>query len=85
MHHPEHAGAPRADAVIEAYGQSCGVLEPRLAAQMRRMRRGEVLEVRSDRLEAREGIASWCWLTGNELLSVVEEDTLRSRIFLRRK
>ncbi len=43
---------------MESYGESCGVLEPRLWATMRGMRRGEVLEVRSDRPEAREGIPS---------------------------
>jgi TusA-related sulfurtransferase len=76
---------PRADVVMESYGESCGVLEPRLWATMRGMRSGEVLEVRSDRPEAREGVPSWSWLTGNELLAVVREDARRTRFYLRRK
>ena len=85
MPQPNGAAPPRADAVIEAYGESCGVLEPRLWARMRQMRSGEVLEVRSDMPEAREGVPSWSWLTGNELVAVVEEDPRRTRFYLRRK
>jgi TusA-related sulfurtransferase len=82
---PDGAAPPRADAMMEAYGQSCGVLEPRLWARMREMHSGEVLEVRSDEPAAREGIPSWSWLTGNELVAVVHEDARRTRFYLRRK
>ena len=76
---------PRPDVVLEAYGESCGVLEPKLWARIRQMRSGQILEVRSDLSEAREGIASWCWLTGNALVGVAELDARRTRYFVRRK
>ncbi|MBW3628214.1 MAG: hypothetical protein KY464_02850 [Gemmatimonadetes bacterium] len=85
MIEPDEIVPPQADVVIETYGESCGMLEPRIGATLRGMRSGEVLEVRSDRPEAREGVASWSWLTGNELLASVREDNHRTRFYLRRK
>lgn len=79
------AAPPPADLVIDSEGESCGLLEPRLWATMRGMRTGEVLEVRTDRPEARDGVRSWSWLTGNELLAMVREDDRRTRFYLRRK
>ena len=79
------AAPPPADVVIESEGESCGLLEPRLWTTMRTMRTGEVLEVRSDRPEARDGVRAWSWLTGNELLAMLPEKDGRTRFYLRRK
>ena len=72
-------------AVLEAYGMSCGRLETLLWARMRELKSGDVLEVRSDEIAAREGVPSWSWLTGHPLLSTVEEDVRRTRFYLRKK
>lgn len=85
MTEPNETPPLQADVVIETYGESCGMLEPRIGAALRGMRSGEVLEVRSDRPEAREGVASWSWLSGNELLATVQEDDHHTCFYLRRK
>lgn len=76
---------PAADEVLDAYGQSCGTLEPLLWARMRTLESGRVLEVRCDEPAAREGIPSWSWLTGNPLLATVREDARRTRFYLRKQ
>jgi arsenite methyltransferase len=80
------AGATlQADKVLEVYGQSCGALEPILKSEMRSLESGQVLEVLSDAPAARLGIPSWSRLTGHALLTTVEEDSQRTRFFLRKK
>lgn len=76
---------PHAAAVLEAYGMSCGRLEMLLWARMRELKSGEVLEVRSDEIAAREGVPSWSWLTGHPLVGTVEEDVRHTRFYLRKK
>ena len=56
-------------------GQDCATLTPMIAAQMRQMPSGQVLEVVSDDPTARSGLASWSRLTGNALVAIVEEDS----------
>ena len=49
---------------------SCAILTPAIRAKLRGMNAGQVLEVRVDDVTAREDLASWCRLSGNELLAV---------------
>ena len=51
---------------------SCAVLTPAIKAKLREMEAGQVLEVHVDDLTARDDLASWCRLSGNELLAVRE-------------
>ncbi len=81
----ERAAPPEPDAVLEAYGVTCGCLEPLLANQLRRLESGQILEVLSDEPAAREGIPAWCWLTGNPVVATVEEDAQRTRFYLQKK
>jgi TusA-related sulfurtransferase len=53
-------------------GGSCAILTPAIKAKLREMDVGQVLEVRVDDPTAREDLASWCRLSGNELLAVRE-------------
>lgn len=76
---------PQASAMVEAYGMSCGRLETLLWARMRDLKSGEVLEVRSDVIAAREGVPSWSWLTGHPLVSTIKEDAHRTRFYLQKK
>ena len=72
--------------MLEAYGVTCGTLEPMIAKRLRVLAPGEVLEVRSDMPEARDGIASWVWLTGHTLLAVEEDqEAPRARYYVRKK
>jgi len=76
---------PRADDVLEAYGQTCVMLEPLIKKQMRTMQSGQILEVRADDATARIGVPAWCRLSGNKLLAMIQEDGGRTRFFLERK
>jgi TusA-related sulfurtransferase len=76
---------PEADALLEAYGQTCVMLEPLIKARMRSMSSGEVLEVRADDPTARLGVPSWSRLSGNALLAVVDAGAGRTCFYLRKK
>jgi TusA-related sulfurtransferase len=82
---PREIEPPAAAAVLEAYGLSCGRLEPLLGERLRDLAPGEVLEVRSDRPEAADGIGSWTWLSGHALVAVVPETPPRARYYVRKK
>lgn len=79
------------DAVLDmadmpaSQGATCAVLTPAIKAKLREMAPGQVLEVRVNDPTAREDLASWCRLSGNELLAVREESPRALRAFLRKK
>lgn len=70
---------------LEAYGVTCGSLEPLIATRLRALAPGDVLEIRSDMPEARDGIASWVWLTGHALVAVENEEPPRARYYVKKK
>jgi TusA-related sulfurtransferase len=74
-----------ADVRMDLVGQDCSTLTPMIAAQMRQLPSGQVLEVISDDPSARSGLASWARLTGNPLVAMVEDGPGRTRYYLRRK
>jgi TusA-related sulfurtransferase len=83
---PEQPQTPTPVATIEAYGLTCGSLEPLIAQHLRALAPGEVLEIRSDQAEAADGIASWVWLTGHALVAVEKgEPAPRARYYVRKK
>jgi len=77
--------APTADVQLDLVGQDCSTLTPLIAARMRQLESGQVLEVVSDDPTARSGLASWSRLTGNPMLAIIEDAPGRSRYFLQRK
>ena len=80
------ASAPlTADVRMDLVGQDCSTLTPIIAARMRQLPSGQVLEVISDDPTARSGLASWSRLTGNPLVAMVEDGPGRTRYYLRRK
>jgi TusA-related sulfurtransferase len=70
---------------LEAYGVTCGTLEPLIAQRLRALAPGDVLEIRSDMPEARDGIASWVWLTGHALVAVEDDEPPRARYYVKKK
>jgi tRNA 2-thiouridine synthesizing protein A len=79
------SSAPMADVRMDLVGQDCATLTPIIAARMRQLPSGQVLEVISDDPTARSGLASWSRLTGNPLVAMVEDGPERTRYYLRRK
>jgi TusA-related sulfurtransferase len=78
------AKPPTPDAVLDAHGQVCGMMEPTLKAHMDRLAPGDVLEVLTDDPSARLGLPAWSRLAGHTLLAALEEDAGRTRFYLRR-
>jgi len=76
---------PGADDRLDAVGQDCATLTPVVAARMRQMDSGEVLEVVSDDPTSRTGLAAWSRLTGNALVETQDDGSGKTRYYLRRK
>jgi TusA-related sulfurtransferase len=79
------SSAPTADALMDLVGQDCSSLTPIIAARMRHLPSGQILEVISDDPTARSGLASWSRLTGNALIAIIEDDPGRTHYYLQRK
>ncbi|HEV8193303.1 MAG TPA: sulfurtransferase TusA family protein [Ktedonobacterales bacterium] len=81
----------RPDAVLDlahtpaTQGATCAVLTPAIKEKLRQMEAGQVLEVVVDDPSAREDLASWCRLSGHELLAVREESPRLLHAYLRKK
>jgi TusA-related sulfurtransferase len=83
---PEPSQPPVAAATLEAYGLTCGGLEPLIAQRLRALAPGDVLEIRSDMEEAAEGIGAWVWLTGHALVAIQKDEPApRARYYVRKK
>jgi TusA-related sulfurtransferase len=81
-----HGSLPSPAAILDANGLTCGVLEPAIAAHLRRLSPGDVLEIRSDRTEARDGISAWVSISGHTLISAEHDPQQdRGRYLIRKK
>lgn len=69
----------------ENSASTCAILTPMIKAKLSELDSGQVLEVRVNDPTAREDIASWSRLSGNELLAMTEEGHAGLRFFLRKK
>jgi tRNA 2-thiouridine synthesizing protein A len=82
---------PTPDAVLDladtpaTQGATCAVLTPAIKAKLQEMEAGQVLEVIVDDPTAREDLASWCRLSGHQLLAVREESPRMLCAYLRKK
>ena len=83
---PAGSAPPIPAATLDAYGLSCGSLEPLIAQRLRALAPGEVLEIRSDMEEAAEGIRAWVWLAGHALVATQKDEPApRARYYVRKK
>lgn len=84
-----HSPLPTADAVLvandEAEGASCAILTPSIKAKLKELNSGQVLKVEARDATAKDDIESWSRLSGNELITVTQEENGRMGFFLRRK
>jgi TusA-related sulfurtransferase len=69
----------------ESSGSTCALLTPAIRARLKDLGSGQVLEVRVNDSTAREDIAAWCRLSGNELLAMADEGHQGLRFFVRKK
>jgi tRNA 2-thiouridine synthesizing protein A len=76
---------PAADIQLDAIGQDCATLTPIVAARMRQLQTGQVLEVVSDDPTSRSGLAAWSRLTGNALIASRDAGSGQTHYYLRRK
>ena len=81
----EASSVPAPDVRMDLVGQACATLTPMIAARMRQLVTGQVLEIISDDPTARSGLASWSRLTGNPIVGIVDDGPGRTRYYLRRK
>jgi radical SAM protein with 4Fe4S-binding SPASM domain len=65
-------------ASFDAVGHACVELLLPMAKMVRALEPGQVLKVVTDDVAAREDLASWCRMTGNELLDRVKGDGVES-------
>jgi len=70
---------------LDGSGMACIHLTPRVKHAITDLAAGDVLEVHTDDPAAREGIPSWCRLTGNPLLGSTEHDTTNSTFTIQKK
>ena len=83
---PERRETPAPAATIDACGLTCGSLEAMIAKHLRALAPGEVIEIRSDREEAADGIAAWVRLAGHTLVTVETDQASRqARYFVLKK
>ncbi len=61
----------KADSASQA--STCALLTPAIKSKLRELDSGQVLEVRVSDSAAREDIAAWCRLSGNELLAMLDD------------
>lgn len=72
------AGRHAATASFDAIGHACVELLLPMAKMVRSLEPGQVLEVVTDDVAAREDLGSWCRMTGNELVERIKGDGCES-------
>ena len=82
---PTAQGLLTMKAGAESLGTTCALLTPAIKSKLKELDSGQVLEVRVDDATARDDIAAWCRLSGNELLAMTDEGHEGLRFFVRKK
>ena len=59
--------------VMDALGDGCATLTPRIAAALRELAQGEVLSVLTDDPASTDDLAAWSRLTGHEIVATTPE------------
>ena len=74
-----------ADAHLFVPGLACANLTPSIKKEIQTLQAGQILEVISDDFASREGVPAWCRLTGNKLLSEIDESEDKSIFYIQKK
>lgn len=78
------APSPHANAVLDAAGEGCATLTPRIRSRIKELESGQILEVLTDDPTAYESLLAWCSLTGH-MLAAASADPAHGKRFLIRK
>jgi TusA-related sulfurtransferase len=74
-----------ADVHLFVPGLACANLTPAIKKEMQNLQAGQILEVISDDFASREGVPAWCRLTGNKLLSEIDESEDKTIFYIQKK
>jgi TusA-related sulfurtransferase len=74
-----------ADSQLFVPGLACANLTPAIKKEMQTLQPGQILEVISDDFASREGVPAWCRLTGNKLLTEIDESEDRNIFYIQKK
>jgi arsenite methyltransferase len=74
-----------ADAHLFVPGLACANLTPAIKKEIQTLQPGQILEVVSDDSASREGVPAWCRLTGNKLLTEIDESEDKSIFYIQKK
>ena len=74
----------RKDKTLDARGLSCPMPSVKTALTLEGMEKGQILEILTDDPVSKSDLPAWAESTGNEILSILEEDGM-VRIFLRKR
>ena len=84
MESSEQPDSPEIAATLDGGDAACATLTPMIAARLRSLEHGQVLEVVTSEPTAAADLASWSKLTGNELLGT-RTVGVEQRYYIRRK
>jgi tRNA 2-thiouridine synthesizing protein A len=74
----------KANAELDCLGLYCPMPIAKTAEKMRELKPGEVLEILADDEGIKNDMPAWCQATGNELISI-EENNGKYRILIKKK
>jgi len=75
----------KSNAQLFVPGLACANLTPAIKKEMQTLQPGQVLEVISDDHASREGVPAWCRLTGNKLLTEIDESEDKNIFYIQKK
>lgn len=73
----------KADATLDCIGLYCPMPIAHTANKLKELEKGQVLEILADDEGIKEDMPAWCKMTGNELLSIEEEEE-QYRVYVRK-
>lgn len=77
----------KADATLDCFGLLCPLPIIKTSEKIKELKKGEVLEIVSTDEGIKKDMASWCRVTGQELLKIEEEESNPKvyRVFIRKQ
>lgn len=71
----------KADVILDCYGLLCPLPIIKTSEKIKELKKGKVLEVISTDEGIKRDMASWCRVTGQELLKIEEEEGSNPKVY----